>query len=289
MVEKVSLESLGLKNSQYGNLTSLNQNSQDLLSVFGRNMNPRHLKAFMGQSQINLNCYETGDILHCDLNTLMPMAETLHENRCWITGRKIFGRDRVLKLLNNDSPSGAHKSLALYKLYCAKYGGLKDKNGSIDFHNLKDPGLLIKQSKDFWTLHAAGTHNKTIDKLTDIAVNAYSPELAVVLIRESGNGVNINDKIVKKLLLDSNKNMDENAYNKFITEIDTAYKELTGKSLDKFIKEEYSKDPFGLGWFGANKQGNEYLSILDNARQNTHGMNNNIFSLGFGMMGINAY
>ncbi len=237
-------------------------------------INPRHQNAFMGEMHSLSNNYESKDIMNRDAGTLEPMIKALGEYR--VFGKKYMEKDRLTKMLDYGvQQDGAHKTLAAIQLYTAKEGGLKNGHGSMDFTNLSDPGLLVRQTKSI-ALTAPGAHNKNIEKLTDIAIKAHSPQFAAALIAEAGKGLGVNDKTVKAILVDSKEQMNEVAYNKFIADTSNAYEQMTGKSMDKFIRTQYSKASIlGIGFtsiFGANQKGSQYLDIIDNSRQNTHGL-----------------
>lgn len=243
--------------------------------VLGLMMNPRHINAVTGQAGADFHKYDTADILQQDIQTLKPMAEALEQYR--VMGKRIFERDRVSNLLDIENDrAGNHKVAALYKLYCAMYGGLKDENAPITFDNLKDPGLLIKQSKRLFAPTAAQSRSKEIEQLTQVAVEGHNPELAAVLLNEMSKRIGVDDKTVKAILVESREHMDDATHKRFLTEVNEAHQHLTGKTLDKYIHKNYSKGGIFkfLHIFGANEKGKEYLEVLDTANKIVHHVSN---------------
>ncbi|NLF83324.1 MAG: hypothetical protein GX568_04990 [Candidatus Gastranaerophilales bacterium] len=270
--------------SAYDNLSifdwSIPNSEMNAFGVLGLMMNPRHVDAVTGQAEVDFHKYDTADILNEDIQTLKPMAETLHRYRDPVWGKRIIEKDRVGKLLDiENDKAGNHKVAALYKLYCAMYGGLKDKNAPITFENLLDPGLLVRQSQRFFAIRASSKRSKDIEKLTRVAVEGYNPELAAVLLKEMGEGIGVDDKTVRAILVDSKKKMDDATHKRFITEIDAAYQKLTGgETLDDYIYKQYPYVIFGKviksSKLGSNETGKEYLAMIDEARQKTHHVSN---------------
>jgi hypothetical protein len=248
--------------------------------IQGLMMSPRHIDAITGQAGSDFHKYDTADILHQDMQTLKPMAESLNRYRTPIWGKRWAEKDRVGKLLDiENDKAGDHKVAALYKLYCAMYGGLKDNNAPITFENLQDPGLLIEQSKKFFAIRAGSKRTKEIEKLTQVAVEGYNPELAAVLLKEMGEGIGVDDKTVRAILVDSKKKMDDATHKRFITDIDAAYQKLSGgETLDDYIYKQYPYVIFGKivksSKLGSNETGKEYLALIDEARQATHHVSN---------------
>ena len=245
-------------------------------------INERQNKAFWGQMKQNYQHFETTDVTASDKATVDSIVENIGKYR--ILGKKIMEQDRYSRLLDNSIKNHeTHKMLGEIIKYTTKEGGLTDENAPISFANMKDPGLLIRQDRNF-SLTASGSHNKNLDKLVQIAIKSYSPEFAAAILKEAGDGIGVDDKLVKAILVDSKEKMDKNTYNRFITRTAEAYEKYTGKSLDNFIRAQYPKFGLEVSWFGANKKGNQYLAILDNARQNTHDVGG--FMTSFGAMGM---
>lgn len=251
--------------------------------VMGMLNQTRQLDAITGQAGADFHKYDTANILQEDMQTIEPLADSLHQYRDPIWGKRLpIEKDRVNKLLNiENDKAGDHKVAALYKVYCAKYGGLKNEKGPITFENLKDPGLLVKQSKKFLAITAPQAHTKTIAKLTQVAVDSYNPQLAAVLLKEMSEGIGVDDKTVKAIFVDSKEKMDDATHKRFITDVDLAYRKMYhGHSLDHYIHSQYPGiDILGLGIiktsiFGTNHKGHEYQTILDEARQTTHHVSN---------------
>ena len=97
--------------------------------LFGGASGERYMDSLMGSASVSFSRFETGDIAVQDVENLRPLARTLNEMR--IFGKRYLENDRIKDIFNkrNDTtPSGQNKLLALYQVYCAEYGGLKNPN-----------------------------------------------------------------------------------------------------------------------------------------------------------------
>lgn len=269
--------------------------------------NPRLMNAFQQQMRQQGHNYENQSITNEDQNNLQPLADRLDEYR--IFGMRTHHKSDLVEDLEEAKKSGI--GVGLYLTNCAK-DGLKDPNKPISFANLKNPLRLVNtlKSVDVNTPDA----NDKINLLSDIAIKQRSAEMAACLLEgtsEGGaTGAGVDAETAKKLLIESRSMFkNEQDYNKFITDIDKAYKKLfNGKSLDKYIKQNYKPTeqkvaatvalPAGMAigrafgakgavvgaavgavvglstyatnFFGKNEVGNELMSAVTNARQNSH-------------------
>jgi hypothetical protein len=82
--------------------------------------------------------------------------------------------------------------------------------------------------------------SKDIEKLTEVAVEGGSPELAAVLLDEMSKGLGVDDKTVKAIFVDAMEKMGEAGHKRFLTAVDASYQKLTGKTLDEYIARQYS-------------------------------------------------
>ncbi len=193
----------------------------------------------------NYNMYETSSITQDNAKSLEYLADRLEKWRMPITGKRLpWAPNNVAKTFRtalNDNINGQSKAVALYLAHSAKYGGLKNPNGPIDFENLKDPGLLIKESRgmtSYFNNDARST--EVIDTLTDVAIKSQNSHLAALLLKQAGHGIGKDEAGIRKILIDSRRQMGEGQYARFITNTSMAFEKLHGERLDDFITKEYS-------------------------------------------------
>ena len=245
--------------------------------LFDHRFKERDWDSIMSGAKAKYNTYEANNIAFRDRENLKPLAESLNEWR--IGGKRVpfIEADRVNQILGNPD---ANKMLALYQVYCAEYGGLEDPSAPGSFNNLKNPGLLIKQSRGTLSFLGIGRQNETIDQLTNIAVKTKNPELSALLLKQAGHGIGKSEEIINAILVDSKDKMNEGQYANYIAKTAKSFEELHGQSLDKFLRSQYSKFPIvEIGIVGADKEGKELLTALDHARQRSNGSNSTIMGI----------
>lgn len=299
-----NLGSNGLDTSYFDDLSTN-------LSIYGSMaLNPRVFKAYQQETMQAGYDFENQSITEDDQNNLEPLSERMDEYR--IFGIRAHHRAEVTENLEEAKESG--KGVALYLTNCAK-DGLKDPNQPISFENLKNPLKLVNTLKS----HSFNTPdaNKNIDLLSDIAIKERSPQLAAALLEATSKGgitgIGVDSKTAEKLLIESKSKFDnEGDYYKYITNVNKAYKNMSGKTLDKYIDNNYKPAlqktapasgvaigaaiglacgsvpgaaigavvgglvglaTYASNWFGKNEEGQKLLSAVDKARNKSHDVN----------------
>ena len=238
-------------------------------NVFGTNFTMRNWDGILSSAPGHYKEYESRDIAAQDVENLKPLAESLHEWRLFGKRLPFVESDRVTNILGNKNTiSGENKLVALYQVYCAEYGGLKNPNNPVGFDNLKEPDLLIKQSSSVFSWIGFNKQTDELNQLKEVAINAHSPELSAMLLKQAGKGLGTDEETIKSILFDSKKHMKEGEYNRYVVDTAKAFKKIYGESLDEHIKSEYS--------FTAES---DLLNVLDYARQRTNDTNTGMFGM----------
>ncbi|OGI04193.1 MAG: hypothetical protein A2Y25_08790 [Candidatus Melainabacteria bacterium GWF2_37_15] len=240
-------------------------------NVFSADFTMRNWDSILSSASGNYKQYESRDIAAQDAENLKPLAESLHEWRLPILGKRLpfVESERVSRILGNqDTISGENKTMALYQVYCAEYGGLKNPNNPVSFDNLKDPELLIDQSRGLFSFLGFNKETQELNQLKEAAIKAHNPELSAMLLKQAGSGLGTEEKVIDSMLVDSKKHMKEGEYNRYIVDTAKAFKKIYGESLDNYIKSEYS--------FGEESR---LLDVLDHARQRTNDTNTGMFGM----------
>lgn len=203
------------------------------------------------------NQFEVKSVTADDRETLIPLSNRLDALR--IAGIRYWDNDVVTNTLKGAMESG--KGTALYITNCAE-GGLKNPNLPDDikysFENLKDPLRLVNTLME--SPVTAQQANENVDLLSEIALKEKSPELAACLLKETSSGGMLHwgtdFGTAKKLLIDSKDKFDSKAdYNRFVTNVDQAYKKMFGESMDDHVYDNYKPEaqryaPMALTGFG---------------------------------------
>lgn len=267
-----------------GNLSSLSGTDFNLdkmnmdLSMYGPiALNPRVFGAYQRQMKQTGYEFEKNSITNEEKSLLEPLAERVHEYR--ILGMRYQDHEGVTKVLEDSIEST--KGVPLYLTYCAK-DGLKNPNDQVSFENLKNPLKLIQDLMPVSITVPEANHN--VQLLTDMAVKEGSPQLAACLLQATsskGGLLGVDKQTAEKLLIESRSNFDSDAdYYSYITGIDRAYQKMfPGKSLDDYIKTQYSKVPL-MHFFGLNSDGKKLQEVVDKARQKDHVTNPANYSFG---------
>lgn len=185
------------------------------------------------------------------------------ENRNTLFKRMFnVGRDDVPELLDpEDDPAKIVGAVI-------KYGERKG-----------DPAALIGHTENFWTWgNADFQNNSALDHLADAAINAGSPRLAALMIKEAGRGIQANDHILQKLLVDSKEKLGS-GHSAFIAATAKQFKELNnGENMAEFVKEQYSNSQISIGGLnigGTSEKGQEFVNIINKAYKKSEGMGKN--------------
>lgn len=228
-------------------------------------------EAYNGQMDMMADSFETRELAHNDLRTLKPIAKMFNEYR--FLGSKWFENDRVDRFFNNidmNDKNDVHKLMALNDVYNQEYG-----NGN--------PLAFIKAVRNT-SINANGHHNNKLEMLKQAAIKGQNINLAAALIKSAEDGWGTDDSLVRSILVDSKDSLGEKKHARFVTRTAEAFEQMHGKSLEDFIRNEYH-NPW-LGILFTNKQGKEYLKIIDESRMQTHDIHTNS---GFGNMPMGAF
>jgi len=282
----VGLEAIGFdanlptsdKSRFYSNMADLDPygNLFDPASFTMRNWDSIHAGAEAG-----FNSYDTSSITQADAKNLEDLADTLHEWRPFL-GKRLFEGNEVTQIFHdalNNNFEGQNKAIGLYLTYNAKYGGLKDPNGPISFENLKDPGLLIKQSRGLTSFFNGERTTEAIHTLTDMALKAQNPHLAALLLKQAGHGWGKDDAQIQKILVDSRENMSEGQYARFISDTSRAFEKLNGERLSDFINRKYSSIGIETTIAPPNSEGQAIISKINASQMRDNRTNDGMMEL----------
>ncbi len=217
----------------YGYLAALSVLDDPLMM-----MNSRYSDGIMSAMDLGYHNYEASSVAHFDQDTIKETARTLAQYREPFFGWRFLYKDRVDKILQVRNETDAHKLAAVNNEYCKENGG-------------GDPIDLIRDIRGFG-IWASGRHNERLEQLAKAAVIGRNPDLAAALIKSAGDGIKINHKLVRAILIDSKEHMGSASHARFITETSNAFKQMTGESMADFVAAQSSSAlrPAGLGALG---------------------------------------